>query len=153
MICNGSRAPAPGDTDRILARRHDNSGDYWATPDGRLYVGSPFSTIGALLMLHELGLSPHHEAIRGGIDLIWRAWRDDGRIPLSGSAPLYPCYTAEAVDTLQSKLDTSGQLVVERPHRALRDFDFCRRGDPSALATARYQEIVRNVQPIRPPNT
>ena len=35
------------DIEEILSRRHDNGADYWATPDGRIYVGNPFSTIGS----------------------------------------------------------------------------------------------------------
>jgi hypothetical protein len=88
------------DIEAILARRHHNGGDFWATPDGRLYVGSPFSTLASLLMLHELGLDASHEAVRGGLDLVLGAWRDDGRIRLAPRAPLYPCYTAEAARVL-----------------------------------------------------
>ena len=88
------------DVDAILARRHGNGGDYWATPDGRIYVGSPFSTLSSLGMLHELGVPASHEAVRGGLDLVLAAWRDDGRIRLGPTAPLYPCYTAEAARIL-----------------------------------------------------
>jgi hypothetical protein len=44
------------DIDSILARRNDNGADFWATPDGRIYVGNPYSTIASLCMLHELGV-------------------------------------------------------------------------------------------------
>jgi len=30
------------DVDAVLARRHDNGADYWASADGRLGVGDPF---------------------------------------------------------------------------------------------------------------
>ena len=89
-----------GDIDAILAARHRNAGDCWATPDGRIYVGSPFSTLSSLGMLHELGVTRSHEAVRGGLDLILQAWRDDGRIRVASTAPLYPCYTAEAARVL-----------------------------------------------------
>ncbi len=92
--------PHRADIDALLARRHDNGGDFWATPDHRIYVGSPFSTLSSLGMLHELGVDPSHEAVRGGLDLVWDAWRDDGRIRLAPKAPLYPCYTAEAARVL-----------------------------------------------------
>ena len=49
------------DIEEILSRRDDNGADYWATPDGRIYVGNPFSTIGSLGLLHELGLKSDHE--------------------------------------------------------------------------------------------
>lgn len=88
------------DISAILARRHDNGGDYWASRDGKLYVGNPFSTLGALGMLHELGVPARHEAVQGGIALILDACREDGRIRLGPGAPLYPCYTAEAARVL-----------------------------------------------------
>ncbi len=271
--------PHRPDIDAILAKRHDNGGDFWATPDRRIYVGSPFSTLSSLVMLHELGVKPSHEAVRGGLDLVWNAWRDDGRIRLAPKAPLYPCYTAEAarvlsrfgcandervrrtasyfidtahdtggwrcqftkfgkgpetvcanpgatlfvldalryvegpnagreidraveslldhweirkpigpchygigtlfnqveypflrynlffyvyvlsfydrakddkrfrdaLQTLESKLDDAGQMVVERPHRALKELKFCEKKKPSTLATVRYKEIVDNL--------
>lgn len=33
------------DVESILAARHDNGADFWATPDGRLSKGGPFSTL------------------------------------------------------------------------------------------------------------
>ena len=272
--------PHRSDIDAIIAKRHDNGGDFWATPDHRIYVGSPFSTLSSLLMLHELGLKSSHEAVRGGLDLVWHAWRDDGRIRLAPKAPLYPCYTAEAarvlcrfghagdervqrtasyfmdnthetggwrcqftrfgrgpetefanpgatlfaldvlrfieggtagpevdlavdslldhwetrnpvgpchygigtlfmqvefpflrynlfcyvyvlsfydrakgddrfreaLQTLEAKLDETGHVVVERPHRGLKELIFCRKGEPSDIATGRYNEVVNNVR-------
>lgn len=96
-----SRAAEVGtDVRTILGRRHDNGDDFWATPDGRVYVGNPYSTITCLLMLHELELDAGHEAVRGGIDLLLDACRPDGRIRLGPKSPLYPCYTAEAARVL-----------------------------------------------------
>ena len=89
-----------GDVHIILAKRHHNGGDYWATADGRIYVGSPFSTLSSLGMLYELGVSEAHEAVEGALALVFGAWRDDGRIRLAPKAPLYPCYTAEAARIL-----------------------------------------------------
>ncbi len=264
----------------VLDRRHDNGGDFWATTDGRIYVGNPFSTIGSLGILHELGVGPDHEAVKGGLDLILGACREDGRIRVAPKSPLYPCYTAEAarmlcrfglkanqsvqrtvsyliggahesggwrcnftrfgrgpetesanpgatlyvldtlrffpdlrrgsetvgkavnslldhwdirkptgpchhgigslflqvefpffrynlfyyvyvlsffdqakrdprfeaaLDALTSKLNEAGRLVVERPHRALKGLKFCEKNRPSKLATARYEEIRRNL--------
>lgn len=88
------------DIDAILGRRHDNGGDFWATPDGRIYVGNPYSTLSSLNMLHELGVGADHEAVEGGLALILDACREDGRIRLAPKAPLYPCYTAEAARIL-----------------------------------------------------
>ncbi len=88
------------DIDAILARRHDNGADFWATTDGRIYVGNPFSTISSLVMLYELGVAKTHEAVKGGLNLILDAARDDGRIQVAPKAPMYPCYTAEAARVL-----------------------------------------------------
>ena len=38
------------DIDTILGHRPDNGADHWATPDGRIYVGNPYSTIASLCM-------------------------------------------------------------------------------------------------------
>lgn len=92
-------APAD-DVGAILSHRHDNGGDAWATEDGRIYVGNPFSTLGSLGMLHELGVDGSHEVARAGLDRILAACREDGRIQLGPRTPLYPCYTAEAARVL-----------------------------------------------------
>ncbi len=264
------------DVDAILARRHDGGADYWATPDGRLLVGSPFTTLESLLLLHELKVPRSHEAVRGALAQIWQTWREDGRFRVAPGA-VYPCHTAnaarilcrfgyardrrmkrtiehlletahddggwrclkfsygrgpetafsnpgvtifaldalrfsehlhdpglhravesllnhwtvraptgpcqfgigslflqveypflrynlfyyvyilsfyrrartdrrfrDALQTLQSKLDERGRLVIERPHRQLAALACCRRGQPSELATRRYKEILAN---------
>lgn len=268
------------DVDAVLARRHDNGGDYWASADGRLGVGEPFSTLTSLLLLHELKVARTHEAIRGALQLVRRAWRTDGRYRLAPRGALYPCATAaaarvlcrfgqakdqrlqqtlvhlletqhddggwrcnkfsygrgpetrssnpgvtlavldvfrfsehvnenpaldraveslldhwvvrrpmgpchfgigtlfmqvefpflrynlfhyvyvlsfydrakddpgylEALRLLESKLDARGRVVVERPNRGLAKLSFCLAGHPSDVATARYREIVRNLE-------
>jgi hypothetical protein len=267
------------DIKAIVARRHDNGGDYWATADRRLGVGDPFSTLTSLLILHELGVRRTHEAVRGAIRLIFDTWRDDGRYRLAPSGTLYPCSTAatarvlcrfgyamdrrlqrtfahlleiqhndggwrcakfpfgrgpetefsnpgvtllaldafrftehinnsphldkavesllahwtvrrplgpchfgigtlfmqveypflrynlfsyvyvlsfyncakrdkrfsDALRVLESKLDSQGKIIVERPHRKLAHLLLCQKGKPSELATHRYQEIKKNV--------
>ncbi|NLO36521.1 MAG: prenyltransferase [Clostridiaceae bacterium] len=55
----------------------------------------------------------------------------------------------EALAILKAKL-TDGQLVVERVNRQLARFDFCTKGQPSARARARYQEIERNLTGLQP---
>jgi len=84
----------------VLARRGDNGGDYWASADGRLSVGAPFSTLTSLLILHELRVARTHEAVNGGLQLILQAWREDGRFRLAPSGALYPCGTADAARVL-----------------------------------------------------
>jgi hypothetical protein len=267
------------DVEAVLARRRDNGGDYWASADGRLVVGVPFSTLSSLLILHELCVARAHEAVNGALQLILQAWRQDGRFRLAPSGTLYPCYTAdaarvlcrfgyardprlkqtfahlmetqhqdggwrcrkfsfgrgpetefsnpgatlfaldafrftehlnqnsaldravesllshwvvrrpmgpchfgigtlfmqveypflrynlfsyvyvlsfyeqakrdrrylEALHVLQSKLDTQGRVVVERPHRSLACLSICSKGCPSELATARYREALENL--------
>ncbi len=51
----------------------------------------------------------------------------------------------EALSALESKLDEDGRIVVERPHRGLTKLSFCKKGEPSELATRRYGEIKQNL--------
>ncbi len=50
----------------------------------------------------------------------------------------------EALNALKSKM-INGQIVVERVVPKLAGFSFCKKGEPSALATRRYQEILKNL--------
>ncbi len=50
-----------------------------------------------------------------------------------------------AAAALATKLDSEDRVVVEQPHRGLKGLSFCRRGQPSELATTRYREIVASV--------
>lgn len=84
----------------IVAERGRNGGDFWASADGRLGVGEPFSTLSSLMMLHELGVSKTHEAVRGALRLCLGAWRQDGRFRLAPGGAIYPCHTAAAARTL-----------------------------------------------------
>lgn len=263
----------------ILSRRHDNGADYWATADGRISKGSPFTTLESVLMLAELGVEPESPVLRGAAALILSAQQDDGRFRVAPGGAIYPCHTInaarvlsylgfigdprldvtvthllgtvhdsggwrcrkfsygrgpetefanpgptlaaldvfrlagladhdasldaavelllghwstraplgpchygigtlfmqvaypfasynlffwvyvlsfyrraredsrflEALHALQSTM-VGGQIVVQRPHQKLRDFTFCRQGEPSALATERYREIERNLE-------
>ena len=88
------------DVDAILARRHDNGADFWATSDGRLAVGDPFSTLTSLMVLHELKVPRTHEAVHGALDLVRGAWRADGRFRLAPGGAIYPCATAAAARVL-----------------------------------------------------
>lgn len=88
------------DVATIMAERRSNGADYWATPDGRLAKGGPFSTLGAARLLAELGEDPAGPVLAATADLIWRAWRPDGRFRLAPSGAIYPCQTANAAATL-----------------------------------------------------
>lgn len=50
----------------------------------------------------------------------------------------------EALAVLESKL-VDGRIVVERVNRRLADLTFCRKGEPTELGTARYEEILANL--------
>ena len=52
----------------------------------------------------------------------------------------------DALSVLQGKLK-EGQIVVERPHAKLAGLTFCKKGEPSELATKRYQTILMNLEP------
>ncbi|MCG8469536.1 MAG: prenyltransferase [Gemmatimonadetes bacterium] len=84
------------DVDVVLSHRFDNGADFWAGPGPKIYVGNPFSTVGSLLILHELEVDEEHEAVAGALDLVLSACREDGRIRLGPKTPMYPCYSAEA---------------------------------------------------------
>ncbi len=88
------------DVDAILATRRDNGADFWATPDGRLSVGGPFSTVEAPALLVELGVDPTGEVLRGAAEVLMSRWREDGRFRLSGPGAIYPCHTINATRVL-----------------------------------------------------
>jgi hypothetical protein len=88
------------DADAILARRHDQGADLWTTPDKRLIKGSPFSTLGSSLLLLELGMEPGDPVLVDAAELIFSAWREDGRFKLAPQGAIYPCHTIIAVDAL-----------------------------------------------------
>jgi hypothetical protein len=50
----------------------------------------------------------------------------------------------EALKALESKM-VDGQIVVERVVPKLAKLSFCKKGEPSALATTRYYEILKNL--------
>lgn len=88
------------DLNQILASRHDNGADFWATPDGRLAIERPISTLAALLIMSELGVPKSHEALRGAAELVLNACREDGRVRIAPKGQIYPCHTAVAAAAL-----------------------------------------------------
>lgn len=88
------------DIKAILSKRHDNGSDFWASADGRLGVGSPFTTLESPLILNDLGAPTSHEAIQGALQLILAAWKEDGRFRIAPSGGIYPCHTALAARSL-----------------------------------------------------
>jgi len=88
------------DVNAILAKRYDNGGDYWATPDKRLMKGSPFSTFDCASMLLELGIDRSESIMKEISDLVLSTWREDGRFKLSPQGAIYPCHTINAARIL-----------------------------------------------------
>ena len=88
------------DVDAILAKRHDQGAYLWTTPDRRLIKGSPFSTLGSALLLLELGMEPDEPVLRETAELIFSAWREDGRFRLAPQGAIYPCHTIIAANAL-----------------------------------------------------
>ncbi len=88
------------DVEAILSHRYDNGADYWATADGKLLKGAPYTTLESASYLLELGVSPDDEVMKGVADLIFRGWKEDGRIKTSPTGGIYPCHTALAVGVL-----------------------------------------------------
>jgi len=106
------------DIDIILSHRHDNGGDYWATADGRLAKGSPFSTYNSALMLVELGMEPTDPVLQTVADMFFGIWREDGRFKLYPSGGIYPCHTAY-VASLMCRM---GYVDDPRIQKTLRHF-------------------------------
>jgi len=88
------------DIEAILARRYDNSADFWTTPDKRLMKGSVFSTLESALILLELGMEPSDPLLCTVAELIFGSWREDGRFKLSPDGGIYPCHTIGAANVL-----------------------------------------------------
>ncbi len=88
------------DVDAIIARRHDNGSDFWATPDGRWGVGSPFSTFDCAITLTELGVPRSDPVVKGLAGKFLDSWQDDGRFRPAPKGAVYPCHTANAARAL-----------------------------------------------------
>jgi len=88
------------DWEQILATRYDNGADFWATPDGRLGIEKPISTLTALMIISELNVPRDHKALQGAAELVLTAIRDDGRVRIAPKGAIYPCHTAHAVTGL-----------------------------------------------------
>jgi hypothetical protein len=88
------------DIEAVRSHRRDNGADLWATPEGNLIKGGPFSTLEAAYLLAELGLSPDDPMLGGAAALIWGAQRGDGRFQPVPKSTVFPCQTIHAVKTL-----------------------------------------------------
>ncbi|MEY8298067.1 MAG: prenyltransferase [Emergencia timonensis] len=106
------------DVDAILAHRHDNGADLWATEDKRLLKGSPFSTFDSVLYLLELGMEPDEPILKEAANLIFSTWQEDGRFRIYPKGGIYPCQTAIAANVLCHM----GYVNDERIQKTLRYF-------------------------------
>lgn len=88
------------DIEEILSHRYDQGNDYWTTTDKRILKGSPFSTLGSVSMLLELGMDPQEVLLKETSELIFTTWQKDGRFKVYPSGPIYPCQTAHVVNLL-----------------------------------------------------
>jgi len=84
----------------ILSKSRDNGAEFWATPEGNLMKGGPFSTLESAYILAELGLDASHPILDGAAALIWQAQRPDGRFSLVPKSSIFPCQTIHAARTL-----------------------------------------------------
>lgn len=84
----------------ILATRHGNGADFWATPDGRIGIEHPISTLTALLVMSDLKVPPSHEALQGAAGLVLDAIREDGKVRIAPGGSIYPCHMALAAAAL-----------------------------------------------------
>ena len=96
MAGTGRDSAAQGDIDILLAQRAAQGGDYWATPDGRWGVGSPFSTLDCGLMLAELGLDAADPIANAIADIVFACQTGDGRIRPGPPQSVQPGHTPHA---------------------------------------------------------
>jgi hypothetical protein len=111
------------DIEAILARRHDQGGDYWTTPDRRLIKGGVWSAAEAAMMLLELGMDPSDPILQEVARLFFDAWREDGRFKLSPDGNILPCQTIIGANVLchlghaeDSRLQKSFHHLLETQH-------------------------------------
>lgn len=81
------------DIEAIMVKRQHNGADLWATPDKRIYKGSPFSTLESIFMLTEL-MPASDPFFQNAAEFIFSLWRKDGRFQVAPKTAIYPCHTA-----------------------------------------------------------
>jgi len=102
--------------------------DHWVT---RLPLGPCHYGIGTLFMQVEYPFANYNLFVYVYVLSFYDRAKKDKRF-------------LEALAALESKL-VNGQIVVERLNRQLTGFAFCKKGEPSELATRRYREILKNL--------
>lgn len=96
----GGGTPRATDLELLLATRHGNGDDHWATPEGHLGVERPVSTLTALLVLGELRVPRTHEAVRGAAERVLGAVTPQGAVRVTPTGSVQPCHTALAAAAL-----------------------------------------------------
>lgn len=112
------------DVEEILAKRHDNGADYWATPDKGLSKGGPFSTLASAILLRELGMETSNHLLRDVAELIFSCLKVDGRFKLSPNSASYPCHTINAANVL-CHLGYVNDERLDKSLRYLRNIQHC----------------------------
>lgn len=84
----------------IMSHRYDHGYDYWTTPDKRLIKGAPFTTLGCILYLLELDVSPTEPILKESSTLVFSSWQEDGRFRLYPTGAIYPCQSALGMQAL-----------------------------------------------------
>lgn len=79
---------------RLLSVRSSNGSDFWATPDEKLGIERPISTLTALMIMSELRVLKDNEALQDAAELVMSAVKSDGRVTISPKGSVYPCHTA-----------------------------------------------------------
>lgn len=115
--------PYQDDIQTILSHRHDNGADFWATPDGRIQKGSPFTTLECACLLAELGVSPAEPTLKETAALIFDHQRMDGRFSIAPVGAIYPCHTINALRTL-CILGYAGDPRLEKTFSHLLEIQF-----------------------------
>lgn len=88
------------DFNQILSTRHVSGADFWATPDGRIGIDKPISTLTALMVMSDLLVPGNSEALCGAAELVLNACQKDGRVRIAPKGAIYPCQTALAAAAL-----------------------------------------------------
>jgi hypothetical protein len=39
----------------------------------------------------------------------------------------------------------NGEIIIENPNKKLKEFEFCKKGQPGYLATIKYNEMIENI--------
>lgn len=88
------------DIDEIISKRFVNGADFWATADGAVAKGGPYSTLEAGILLSDLGYDKRSPELLGAANVIFGNIKKDGRIRSFSTGAIYPCQTANAAKTL-----------------------------------------------------